>query len=728
MQGKIKIGYIFDSLILLDGTVFDGLTTKELIATLTEHGEEEGRKMKMKMGLPDSTEIALPEGDVGAKVEMVNGQPVITKIGTRSSLKKSLRVGLVVDKVVLEDGTTASGMDAEEIMTLLADDNGSGGRRLSLVNPTKKGMSQRGMVYPKEKIVDLPTGKLGTSFKGSKLAKVSKLKDDSPMRGLFRVGMYIDSLMLPDGTEFRGLGAVDLGEALKASAEAEGRKILLKSPTSKTLPTGPSTKVYLPDLGTAEEMGLFFAGMPAVVKEVEDSSPLYGKIRRGMIVLACGTGDGTEYEEVEDDEIYDALEESSGNKGRFLTLKNMPVPLPDERVVPLPPGKLGIVFRGTPPSVTKMNPESPLIGKAMIGMSVDTLTLENGEILYDMDTHELVDVLGEHKSSEGRVIRFINPATMEFTSPKDLPLPDEQTVLLPAGKLGVVFKGGPPCKVTQVNKSSPLKREVRAGMAVDTLTIGSTTYMDMTAKELVATLTATADSEERELVLKNPDADVEFSKMPDSKECVLPPGKLGVVFKGTPPMATKFKEGSPMAGQIPVGMYVDMLTLEDGTVLTGLSATELVSTLGESSMEEDRTLLFKNPKTTEPSPVGCILPDEKTIELPTGKLGVSFKGKGFAKATRIHDDSPVRGLVRVGMVIDQLEIPTPDGNMKTFAGMTAKEAVRILVDSADIEGRLMTLKNPDTAEMTKRNVMVDDMDGSVLTSSDDASEDISQRG
>jgi hypothetical protein len=137
MKGRVKEGYIFQSLILDDGTKFENLTMKELIETLNESSNEEGRKLVMVLALPDGTEITLPEGAIGATVQTVNGKPMITQIDADSPLRHDLRVGYVVDKVILEDGTVLTGHTAEEIEVLLAHDSQSSGRRLSLVNPER---------------------------------------------------------------------------------------------------------------------------------------------------------------------------------------------------------------------------------------------------------------------------------------------------------------------------------------------------------------------------------------------------------------------------------------------------------------------------------------------------------------------------------------------------------------------------------------------------------------
>ena len=178
---------------------------------------------------------------------------------------------------------------------------------------------------------------------------------------------------------------------------------------------------------------------------------------------------------------------------------------------------------------------------------------------------------------------------------------------------------------------------------------------------------------------------------------------LGVVFKGSPPIVTRFLNYSPMKDKMFVGMTVDTLTLEDGTRLSCLTSTELVEALYESAETDGRRMLLRNAATSSLS-IRQILPpdppDEKEVKLPAGPLGVSFKGD-IGNITRIHDDSPMKGQFRVGMVVDTLTLP--DGS--TYCGLTAQELGVVLRGSSDLEGRTVLLKNPDTATLSDRKMI-----------------------
>ena len=113
-----------------------------------------------------------------------------------------------------------------------------------------------------------------------------------------------------------------------------------------------------------------------------------------------------------------------------------------------------------------------------------------------------------------------------------------------------------------------------------------------------------------------------------------------------------------------IGMVIDTITLDDGTMLSGLSVKELVKALNESAETDGRTMLLKNPDTQRLSAKQVVLPNETKVELPSGYLGVSIKGK-VGKITRILDDSPVKGSFHEGMVIDTLILP----NGSTYSGL-----------------------------------------------------------
>lgn len=71
--------------------------------------------------------------------------------------------------------------------------------------------------------------------------------------------------------------------------------------------------------------------------------------------------------------------------------------------------------------------------------------------------------------------------------------------------------------------------------------------------------------------------------------------------------------------------------------------------------------------------------------------------------SRLIDSSPVKGIFRLGMVVDTLDIPgESDAEAKSYAGMSPRELVKIMKENANIEGRKIVLKNPATATLSER--------------------------
>ncbi len=598
MKGKIKAGYKFIGLYLKDGTEYENLGTKDLVEALSDTAEEEGRKIKLQIALPAKTSVTVPPGDAGITVD--GDPPTIVQVDRTSPLKDKLRVGLVVDSVELDDGFTILGHTADEITELLADNEGDE-RVLHLKNPSATSLSERAVILPEEKVVDLPSGKLGVVFAGFP-AKVARMSDASPVRGKFRIGMAIDSFIMPDGTEYSGLSAEELVGALAESIDTEGRKVILKPPTSKTLSKVSTTKVILP----AGDLGLTFDGEPAVITEVSEQSTLKDRLYAGQMVKTICLDDGTEYDDLDWNDVQEILGDTEDSTGRWMLLENQEpiIPLPDEKMVYLPTERLGVSFSGTPPTITKIAEESPVATEFMVGLAADTLIMPGGPTYMELSTPELVKLLKDSVDVEGRMITLKNPATTKMT------------------------------------------------------------------------------------------------KKPDAMEVKLPKGKLGVVFTGTPPKVTRFFDDSPMKDKLPIGLVVDMLTLEDGTVIAGCSGKELAGILADNSFSSGRTLLLKNPSTRRLSTRQIMPPDEKIVVIPAGSLGVSFKGK-HATVSRIQDNSPVKAQFRVGMVVDKLTLP----NGSTYTGLSATELVNVLKGSAILEDREVHLVNPDTMELSAKAVV-----------------------
>jgi len=704
-------------LTLGDGSILSGLDTYELVAALNESSNDSNRKLTFEMTLPQSSTVTLAPGPSGLIFEEVHGKATITKIEPFSPLKRELRVGMVVDKVVCDDGYEIHGPTATEVDDVLNQANSDPKRTLMLISPEAEA-SPRQIILPKGTKIDLPAGTcvdLQISFMGTDSAKIQSVGVGSSVRGL-RPGYFVDRLELAEGHCFVGLDGSGLSHAIDKTCDSEGRTIYLKNPEFYQPPAESYTKVMLPSDANMEACGLVVRGSPARITKVEEG-PLFGLIQSGYYCRNFGWADGTEFANLSASELEEVMEDSCGLEGRFMECAYGKAPPSSVVTLTLPAGAVGGIFKGSPPTLTRVKDGSCLTGEVEPGYVADTLTLPNGIKYYQMDTMEFTSALKGSAESEGRTVRFIDPSVHSLT-PKPYgdtttgpEMVDYKSVALPIGKIGVTFKGKRRAHVSRVNESSPLYSTLPTGMGVDTVTVNNRVFMEMNAVEVADLVKSTSDTRGRVMTVRHPDS-TDFQKIPEKLEVVLPKGKLYCTFTSNPPVAKSFKPESPVASYFPPGMYVDTFCMPDGYTQSGFNTRELVALLGFCSSEEGRTLILKK-KTVARTPKQELFPEEKIVELPTGKLGVSFKGKRTARVSRIHDDSPMKGQMYVGMIVNSIIVP---GNSQ-FSGMTAKEAARVLVETANVGGRKLVLKAPGTV-LDARNIPDD---ASIAGSSQDMS-------
>jgi len=716
VYGLVKIGYRFEELTLGDGSTMSGLDTYELVAALNESSDDPGRKMKFEMLLPNSSTVTLAPGPSGLVIEEVYGRATITKIESYSPLKRELRIGMIVDKVVCVDGYEMHGGTASEVDNILNASENDPKRTLHLISPEVQ-PSPRKIILPKSKKITLPTGatmQMGFSLMGNDTAKIQGVDAGTTVDGL-RAGYYVDSLELPEGHSFIGLDGSGLTHALDKTADTEGRVIYLKNPEYYTPGSEALTRVMLPSEATMADVGLSVRGSPARITKVEEG-PLFGLVQTGFYCRNFGWQDGTSFGNLSATELEEVMGDSVGLEGRYLEC-SMGKAAPTSKVtMVLPAGPIGGVFKGSPPTLNRIKDGSCLAGEVEIGYVADTLRLPNGITYYEMDTMEFTSALKAAAGSEGREVTFIDPSVHSLTpkpygSRTEAEMVDYKQVGLPTGKIGVTFKGSRRAIVSKVKPESPLYSELPTGMGVDTIQVHQRVYMEMNATEVADLVKNTSSTQGRVMTVRRPDS-TDFQKIPERLEVVIPSGKLGLTFSSNPPVAKSFKPDSKVASYFPPGMYVDRFQMPDGYTQTGMNTRELVALLGFTAGEEGRCLVLKK-KTVARTPKQELFPMEKTVELPTGKIGISFKGRSTARISRIHDDSSLKGRAYVGMLVNSIIIP----GASSFSGMTAKECARVLVETANIGGRQIILKAPGAA-LDARNIPDD---ASIAGSSQDMS-------
>jgi len=563
---------------------------------------------------------------------------------------------------------------------------------------------------PDELMVQLEPGRLGAIFQDQP-PLLMKLAPDSMLREMgVPIGMTVDYLQLPsnDGQEmmlYTNMETMELVNALKASADQEGR--LLRFINAETMPLTEDN-----DDGNA----IIMVGDDDDVIREEEDPPQQGVMipvtRRSPSRSPTGSrtggsqtgGSQNGYEFLGEITAIDELENIEEQQQQYDN---------DANIIELPPGPIGLIFsKDRPAHVKKIKDGSVLEGIVEPGMMVDTMETPDGTKYYNLDGTKLASLLKRYKEVEGRKVRFIT-ADMEIT-----PSPGRRVVgggsssvassnassgiivPLPTGKLGMSFRGKkkPPAVISKIRPGGPMEAYNINGKAIDTLTMGddgnNAVHFEMNAEEVTNLLQSTSDKPGRVMKVRDPSS-TRFKTLPDEMTVVLPTGSLLCSIAGTPPHVKSFKDGSPIAGIVPPKMFIDAIQMPNGYTRKGMSAVELVQLLGSHRAVEGRTLVLKNSKTQQPSSEPEeTFPDELVLTLPSGKLGISFKGR-TARVSRIHSGSILADQLYVGMLVDTVDIP----GSSLFSGVKASEASRILKDTSRVEGRVLTLRAPSCAEV-----------------------------
>mmetsp|Transcript_30752 Transcript_30752/g.46626 ORF Transcript_30752/g.46626 Transcript_30752/m.46626 type:complete len:541 (-) Transcript_30752:107-1729(-) len=504
MFGLFKCGYAFVEFVHANGKVESPRDSISLAKLIKSTSQDEGRKLKFVMTLPAELELLVPEGDIGITVSQVQGLPLITKIDSDSPLKDLIRPGLAVDSFTLPDGSRMTGCPSEKVMEWLTY-NQEPGRVMVLKDPSLGNLSPT--TYSQANTAfEIPQGAtshLGLRFQGSPLPLLVDVDPRSELRGKVKAGMVIAAVRLPDSREFQGIDSSYLAKVLDETEDMDGRQLYLMNTTDEELPAEPLLKVWLPAIGTAEELGLVFGGTPTKVKHIAPHSPLRGIIKKNMQVVNVWWNGAPPVQDLSPAGTVQTLNESSGYD-RCLVLSGVYDTLPDEVTVVFPAGQLGLRFAEHPPKVVGYTRDSIARKLVDVGMVADTLTLESGNSYMNLEATKLTKTLVANAMSNKRTMRFINPRTTPLTKPGDLPRPDRMTIALPPTKLFLNMKGMFPCIITQVKPNSPLVGKLPNGMAVDELVIDGKSYTGFSGVELSRLLKGSQFRPGRIMRLSNP--------------------------------------------------------------------------------------------------------------------------------------------------------------------------------------------------------------------------------
>jgi len=403
--------------------------------------------------------------------------------------------------------------------------------------------------------------------------------------------------------------------------------------------------------------------------------------------------------------------------------------------VQLPAGKLGVVFKGSPPLIKALNNDSPMKGQMKIGYIVESLCLSDGTTFEGLSANELGSKLKEHSRNKGRKLLLKPPTNnviiwskeskpaidlspvsslknlfhigyvvdksdsgsdshtavseeetkeIEVVLTSRLPESDGtikiKSIDLPKGKLGLFFKETKKVSVSTIYETSSMKNLIQIGDVVETLKLpDGTIFKYFASTEFAKKLEASEDIKGRVLIVRREEDSAGTFTM---KTLQIPDGKLGVIFKGAKEVYVyKVGENSPMKNQVQVGDVIDALELRNQERHRKFNREELESKLNATKRSKGRSFVIKRTEGVEN------VATFTNIDIPEGALGIGFKGSQRVYVSKVVDTSPMKHLLSVGKVIDTLVLP--DGTR--FRNFTSAELGEKLKDTADMKGRLIVL-------------------------------------
>lgn len=166
-----------------------------------------------------------------------------------------------------------------------------------------------------------------------------------------------------------------------------------------------------------------------------------------------------------------------------------------------------------------------------------------------------------------------------------------------------------------------------------------------------------------------------------SKSIILPRGKIGVTFDGSPPKVIRVTKDSPVQGTVEEGLYAQTLIVPGCEMSFIPYAARMVADL-KYFQDLDRTLILRD--------TPQIGPPVWKISLPVGPVGIVMKG--FPPIiTQVDANSELKDFIQVGMTVDRLIVPgVCDMNLAT-GGFTDARVTKILNDNQTVEGRILVL-------------------------------------
>lgn len=130
LEGMVQPGYIFESLCIDDQLTYQSLTMDDLIQTLGDTAHYTNRKITFVFGYPDTIKVKLPAGPLFG-MQLVNSstmdhtttgttnKPIIMDIDPAVPEFRSVRIGMAVHTVRLQNGYELTGGTTEELLNTI---------------------------------------------------------------------------------------------------------------------------------------------------------------------------------------------------------------------------------------------------------------------------------------------------------------------------------------------------------------------------------------------------------------------------------------------------------------------------------------------------------------------------------------------------------------------------------------------------------------------------------
>merc|ERR1712232_182064 len=206
------------------------------------------------------------------------------------------------------------------------------------------------------------------------------------------------------------MNAIQVTDLIKKTTDVKDRVMVVRDPDSKSFKKIPDELLIKLEPG---KLGVTFAGKRAEFRSFKEDSQLAGKVPFGLFVNEVRTENGYSQSGMNTNELVGLLGFLNDQEGRILVLRNKKLePSPKKEIFPekleleLDPGKVGTSFRGATAWLSRIHETSQLKGKAFIGMVLESITIEGGEIFTKLSAEQAAKILADTKNVEGRILVF----------------------------------------------------------------------------------------------------------------------------------------------------------------------------------------------------------------------------------------------------------------------------------------------------------------------------------